>query len=448
MYQQRVRSDLASCLGNAFLSGGWNEAGLLTRASLALDPTPRWASSLALQVLRAYPRAPLDRARELQTFIELVLRDLPADPEGHQQPLILQWASPGPAMARRRWPVPEIATEAGLAEFFGLSDGALAWMADARRLERTTSDLPLRHYLYRTIPRRSGAVRVIERPKQRLKALQRQILHEILDPVPTHEAAHGFTSGRSVRSHAGTHVGQFAIARFDLKDFFASVAAGRIYGIFRTAGYPESVAYSLTALTTNVVPAAVWHSIPRPSEARLIPLHHELGQQLATPHLPQGAPTSPALANLAAFRLDRRLSGLATALDLRYSRYADDLTFSGSVRLLRSMPALQQAVVAIVRDEGFAINPDKTYLATRAGRQRVCGIVVNERTNVAREEYDTLKAILHNAELSGPASQNRDGRPDFRAHLLGRIAWFHSLNPERGEKLRAQFDQIVWLAAP
>jgi len=403
---------------------------------------------VVLQVLRAYQRAPLDRAHELQSFVELVLKRLPPDPEEPEQPTILRWASPEPAMARARWPVPEIASEAALAEFLELSDGALAWMADARQFERTAGDLPLRHYLYGTMPRRGGAVRVIERPKQRLKALQRRILHEILDLVPAHQAAHGFTSGRSVRSHAATHVGQFAVVRFDLKDFFASVGAGRIFGIFRTAGYPESVAYSLTALTTNVVPAAVWHAIPRPAEARLIPLHHQLGRQLATPHLPQGAPTSPALANLAAFGLDRRLSGLAAALELSYSRYADDLTFSGSARLVRSMPTMQAAVVAIVREEGFAINPDKTFVATRAGRQRVCGVVVNERTNVAREEYDTLKAILHNAKLSGPASQNRDGHPDFRAHLLGRIAWLHSLNPARGEKLRAQMDQIVWLAAP
>ena len=288
MYDQRVRSDLASCLAGAFLSGVWDETGLLTRASVAIDPTPRWASSLALQVLRAYLRAPLDRARELESFIELVLKDLATDPEETRQPLILRWSSPEPAMARRRWPVPEIETEAALAEFLELSDGALAWMADALCLERTTGELPLRHYLYRTMLRRGGAVRVIERPKQRLKALQRRILHEILDLVPTHEAAHGFTRGRSVGSHASTHVGQFAVVRFDLKDFFASIAAGRIYGIFRTAGYPESVAHSLTALTTNVVPAAVWHAIPRPAEARLIPLHHQLGQRLAAPHLPQG----------------------------------------------------------------------------------------------------------------------------------------------------------------
>jgi hypothetical protein len=81
---------------------------------------------------------------------------------------------------------------------------------------------------------------------------------------------------------------------------------------------------------------------------------------------------------------------------------------------------------------------------TRAGRQRVCGIVVNAHPNVARDEYDPLKAILHNAALRGPAGENRAGVGDFRAHLLGRIAWVESLNPARGAKLRARFARIDW----
>ena len=83
-------------------------------------------------------------------------------------------------------------------------------------------------------------------------------------------------------------------------------------------------------------------------------------------------------------------------------------------------------------------------LATRAGRQRVCGIVVNDRLNAPRHEYDRLKAILHNSRVHGPASQNRAQVPDFRAHLLGRVSWIESLNPKRGEKLRRQFTSIPW----
>jgi hypothetical protein len=138
-----------------------------------------------------------------------------------------------------------------------------------------------------------------------LKAAQRRVLREVLDHVPAHDAAHGFVAGRSARSHAAAHAQSAVVVRLDLEDFFASVTASRVFGIFRTAGYAEGVAYELTALCTNVVPRGEWAALPRPSDD-LIAAHWRLGRRLATPHLPQGVPTSPALASLATFMLDRR----------------------------------------------------------------------------------------------------------------------------------------------
>jgi len=160
--------------------------------------------------------------------------------------------------------------------------------------------------------------------------------------------------------------------------------------------------------------------VPRPPAPTLSRAHHRLGRRLAAPHLPQGAPTSPALANLAAFTLDRRLTGLAGALDATYTRYADDLTLSGSSRLLHQSERIRDTIATIAREEGFALNTRKSVVTTRAGRQQVCGIVVNERLNMGRREYDELKAIVHNAARRGPSGENHAGVPDFRAHLLGR----------------------------
>ena len=120
---------------------------------------------------------------------------------------------------------------------------------------------------------------------------------------------------------------------------------------------------------------------------------------------------------------------------------ATHLTFSGSRTLLGDARGW---IATIAREEGFAVNDAKTAVMTCAGRQRVCGIVVNERPNVAREEYDALKAILHNAARNGSAVENRAGVLDFRAHLLGRIAWVGSLNPARGEKLRRRLELVAW----
>jgi len=418
---------------------------MVRRAGSALERRPRWMRRVARAVLAAYARPPADRPRELARFIDAVIEGLPRSEAELRPPPIRRWLVPEPAMGRLRWPVPRFASTGELAELLELSHNQLAWLADVRSLERTVEHERLRNYRYDWLPRAAGVPRLIERPKRRLKEIQRQLLHELLDQVPGHPAAHGFTRGRSARTHAAPHVGRRVVLRLDLEDFFASIAAGRIYGIFRTCGYPEGVAHALTGLTTNVVPAREWAALPRAgSDARAIGAHHRLGRRLATPHLPQGAPTSPALANLAAFGLDRRLSGLAASLDAVYTRYADDLTFSGAGSLLRAAGALRSLVSRIARDEGFAVNDAKTALMTSAGRQSVCGIVVNERPNVAREEYDVLKAILHNAARNGPAAENRAAVADFRAHLLGRIGWVQALNPARGAKLRGRLERIAW----
>jgi RNA-directed DNA polymerase len=333
-----------------------------------------------------------------------------------------------------------------LAETLELSLGQLAWLSDVRGLERTVGDERLRNYRYRSVPRAAGPPRVIEAPKARLKEIQRWVLHEILDHVPVHPDAHGFTRGRSVISHARAHAGRSILLALDLRDFFASISAGRVYGAFRTIGYAPPVAHVLTGLCTNAVPLTVWEVVSRTSgvDAGRDGSRFRLGRRLAMPHLPQGAPTSPALANLAAFGLDRRLAGLARALDLSYSRYADDLTFSGSGRLRRRRRAVEALVARVAREEGFVLNADKTALRTRGSRQTVCGIVVNQHPNVPRIEYDRLRALLHNAARDGPAAHNRAGRPDFEAHVRGRIAWVSALNPARGEKLQRLFERVVW----
>ena len=101
-------------------------------------------------------------------------------------------------------------------------------------------------------------------------------------------------------------------------------------------------------------------------------------------------------------------------------------------------------MATIAREQGFALNRRKSSVRSAAARQTVCGVVVNDRPNLARLEYDRLKAILHNAARHGPAVENRADLPEFEAHLRGRIAWVSALNAARGEKLRRRFDEITW----
>ena len=440
------RAALAQELAEAFLESPWRAESVAESAAARLGGWPPWLDALAASMIAVFRTAPVDDRHALAAAIESFLTEhsaAPPDPAAPARERTI--VSARRTVAPVRWSVASIDSVGALAERLELSDGQLAWLADVRGWERSVTDERLRNYRYRSLPRRDRLPRVIEVPKARLKEIQRWVLREILDRVPAHDAAHGFTRGRSAITHAEAHVNQDVVVRLDLRDFFASIAAGRIYGLFSTLGYTPSVARVLTGLTTNVVPSFVWDVIAATTQdRRLVQPRFWLGRALATPHLPQGAPTSPALANLVAFRLDRRLAGLAASAGLRYSRYADDLTFSGAMSLRRRLTPFLELVATIVRDEGFALNRDKSMVRPSSARQSVCGIVVNVHPNVARAEYDELRAILHNAARHGAVSQNRAGVTDFRAHLRGRISWVGSLNPARGETLRRRFDAIDW----
>lgn len=455
VYGDQSRSLLAQELASAFLRSAWTQEALAEAGSGCLDRWPRWMVPLTFAMVAAFREPPTDRRGVLIEYIQAFLASRPAPPGDPEPPQILRLLSPtGRSQPQRQtqiqhdWPIAEIASVASLAETLELSIGHLEWLADVKGLERTATEEKLRNYRYATVRRRNGRSRVIEAPKARLKEVQRWILREILDQVPVHAAAHGFARGRSVRTNAEPHIDQRVVLGLDLKDYFVSVAARRIFGIFSALDYEPSVAHVLTGICTNVVPRAIWAEILAASDPRLIQGRFWLGRQLATPHLPQGAPTSPALANLASFRFDRRLTGLAVSLDCRYSRYADDLTFSGPDSLRRRRRQLEALVAEIASDEGFMLNSDKSRLHTAGARQSVCGVVVNVRPNVVRREYEQLKAILHNAARHGPQSQNHSGINDFAAHLSGRIAWISSLNPDKGTRLRHQFAQIQWDRPP
>ncbi|MFL6629840.1 MAG: reverse transcriptase domain-containing protein [Vitreoscilla sp.] len=166
--------------------------------------------------------------------------------------------------------------------------------------------------------------------------------------------------------------------------------------------------------------------------------------RLRDAHLPQGAPTAAALANLCAFRLDVRIAALARALGARYTRYADDIVLSGDAGLLRAADHVEARLGAFALDEGFALNHRKTRRITRARRQQVCNIVVNARPNLPRDEFDRLKAQLHPCATRGAAAQNRAGLPDWEQHLRGRVAWAEQLNPHKARRLRRLLDAIDW----
>jgi RNA-directed DNA polymerase len=363
---------------------------------------------------------------------------LAADPwfRRHGAPAVRHWRfEPQPPEMTARWPgLPLLHTTADLCAWLGgLCLGELEWLANIDR-GRTDPACRQGHYHHRWIPRGHGSPpRLLASPKPRLKNIQRKILRQILDLVPIHEAAHGFRSGRSIRTFAMPHVGKPCVARADLADFFPSIRFGRVAAFFETAGYPDSVARVLAGLCCHAAPSAL---------VRAAGLPRAMGDRLRRAHLPQGAPTSPALSNAIAFRLDRRLAGLADSIGAHYTRYADDLAFSGGADFRRGATRFLEWVAAIVLEEGFELNYRKLRVMPANLRQRIAGVVVNEKPNTTRSVYDELKAILHRWETRG-ISTCAGGEDDaFADRLRGRIAALSQLNAEKGEKLRLRFEGL------
>ncbi|MDR3418532.1 MAG: reverse transcriptase family protein [Nevskia sp.] len=441
-----LQDQVAAGLADALLAGPCSEEDFAARAAVALGRKHRWIRPLARRVFQRFgSQLVYAQRRELIQFIRV-------DPgygrawEASTKPRIRRYLLASPPMGVRigvlaGCVLPELPTPGDLAAWLGIAIPELEWYADLRGMIRW-SDGALCHYRYKWIPKRHGDYRLIESPKAALCAIQRKILREILDPVPPHQAAHGFRRGHSCLTYVAPHVGKRVVLRMDLRNFFGSIPAGRINAVFKTLGYPEATARVLTGLCTNRIPVHAALKSPGADQGYILPWPER--KKLSERHLPQGAPTSPALANLCALHLDFRLAALAASMDADYTRYADDLAFSGDEPVRRRAERLSVLVAAVALDEGFEVNFRKTRIMHKSDCQILTGVVVNDKTNLHRKEYDRLKATLHNCLRLDPASQNRDGYDDFRAHLQGRVNHLKRLNPSRGAKLQVLLERIDW----
>ncbi len=308
-----------------------------------------------------------------------------------------------------RYGLPVWKTELDVAAALGLTVPQLRFFSVHREMERAP------HYVAFTIPKRDGRPRTILAPKRRLKKIQRTLLKLLVDPLPASEPAHAFRRGRSVKTGAQPHVGKKVVVRLDLKDCFPSLHVGRVRGMLVALGYGFPVATTLAVLMTE--------SERQPVEVDGTVYHVPVTSRYCV----QGAPTSPGLCNALLARLDRRLAGLARKAGFAYTRYADDLNFSGDdpgkVRRLIS------AAEWIVGQEGFRVNVAKTRVMRRGGPQRVTGVTVNDKLGLSRRERRKIRAEIHHIK-TGKAG------PGAEARVRGKLAWVAMLNPVQAEKLR------------
>jgi retron-type reverse transcriptase len=277
-------------------------------------------------------------------------------------------------------------------------------------------------YVEFKVPKRNG-FRTLAAPRPRLKAVQRWLLDNSFNKLPLHSAAHGFRPDHSVITNAKPHVGAGLVVKMDLQDFFPSVNLRRVEGLMRKLGHSEQVAHTLARITTY---------------RTLLPN----GRAAQPGVLPQGAPTSPVIANLISKALDARLTGLSKKWNAQYTRYADDLTFSFKERHPPKLERFLWWVNAICQQEGFIENASKRRLLRSGSRQSVTGLVVNEKVSVPRHVRREFRAILHNVKKNGLAAESR-GRKDFGPWLHGMAAYLAMVHPEQGKKWLAEVKAIL-----
>jgi len=350
---------------------------------------------------------------------------LGADVFHHDTPDQDRYDLPDPEARRETNNLPAFKDVQGLAKALELTIPQLRWLAFHREVDTGS------HYQYWTIPKRDGGQRLISSPKPLLKKTQRWILRQMAERLPVHGAAHGFLPGRSIFTNAAVHAGARLLVKLDIRHFYPTVTWRRVKGLFRKGGYGEQVATVLALLCTEA-----------PHELLQLegkPYHVASGPRA----LPQGAPTSPALSNTVCLRLDCRLSGLSQKLGFRYTRYADDLTFSWHQTEPPPLGRLLRCARLILQAEGFTPHPEKTRILRHSRRQSVTGLIVNQAPDnssparVPRLKIRELRAALHNRLQGKPGKAG-----ESLAQLRGWVAYLHMTDPERAKPFLAQLQQL------
>lgn len=264
-----------------------------------------------------------------------------------------------------------------------------------------------RFYREFDIPKRSGGTRTITAPYPSLKYMQKWIYDNILASRDTHLCAHGFVRKRSILTNAVAHENCGALLKMDIENFFGSIPQNYVINYFsKELGYSNNVAWILSEICC------------------------------LDGFLPQGAPTSPALSNLISLSLDRRLYRLAKRFNLKYTRYADDIAFSG-----KEIPqTFIKYVTSIAQNCGFKINPGKTRLYGKGGSKIIAGVsLATGKPRIPRDYRRKLRQELHYVEkygLKGHMQHNRIRKANYPDSLLGKINYWLSIEPDNAFALK------------
>lgn len=259
-------------------------------------------------------------------------------------------------------------------------------------------------YFYRkfTINKRNGRPRQIAEPLPSLMEIQSWILGNILEKIHVSKFAKAYIENRDIRDNAKYHIGKDVVLNLDIKDFFPSIKREYVERIFSQLGYSSNISNLLSKLCT---------------------LNNSI---------PQGAPTSPYLSNLYLHEFDNKVADFVVNEKIRYTRYADDLTFSGNF----DPEPIIQFIAKELKAVKLSLNEAKTKIMKKNVQQMVTGVVVNEKMQISRKERQNLRLELHYLTTFGPESHKKatgNTKANYIHHVLGRINYLLMLNPDDKE---------------
>ncbi len=257
--------------------------------------------------------------------------------------------------------------------------------------------------------------RTIFAPSKRLKKRQRWILTNILNKIKVSDCAHGFELNRSIKTHAELHADHDYVICMDIKDFFPSITEKMVISLFKQIGYTTNASCELARLCS-------YNSV-----------------------LPQGAPTSPKIANIICKRMDKAIQRYAKENNITYSRYADDLTFSSN----DEMRGLIDEITEIANKYDFSINNRKTRIFSPGEPKFITGLVVqNGIVRVPKHFKRDLKKEIPFCQKFGVLihlqNSNSPHYINYREHLYGKSYYVNMIEPDIGEKFLAELDKIDW----
>ncbi|ELY5941328.1 retron St85 family RNA-directed DNA polymerase, partial [Cronobacter malonaticus] len=240
-------------------------------------------------------------------------------------------------------------------------------------------------------------MRTIYQPSRELKALQGWVLRNILDKLSSSPFSIGFEKNQSILNNATPHMGANFILNIDLEDFFPSLTADKVFGVFHSLGYNRLVSSCLTKICC----------------------YRNL--------LPQGAPSSPKLANLICSKLDYRIQGYAGSRGLIYTRYADDLTLSA--QSMKKVVKAKDFLISIIPTEGLKVNALKTCISGPRSQKKVTGLVISqEKVGIGRLKYKEIRAKIHHIFT---------GRSMEVEHVKGWLSFISSVDSKSHKRLTA-----------